>query len=129
MTATENVTDLPRRSGKPTEDIFELHKSGTVRANIDTQTYNLKRPKLGEFRGLRESFQALAEQAQANKDAETPVDQSGEIIDWLRQVFDVLADRALPESDDDLPTWFLDSTLPATLIGHWRAAPLARGGL
>lgn len=46
---------------------------------------------------------------------------------WVGEVFDLLGDRPLP-SEDERPSWFVAPQLVGTLLGHWRAAPLVRGG-
>lgn len=61
----------------------------------------------------------------------------GQNIGWARLAFDGgqhhgehvagLADKPLPDNDDDLPAWFLDAGLPAALLNHWTTAPPPRG--
>ncbi|HLF69760.1 MAG TPA: hypothetical protein VI541_02255, partial [Actinomycetota bacterium] len=46
-------------------------------------------------------------------------------IAYHRNVFEALSDRQLPESDDELPTWFASAELGRHLLVHWRNVPLA----
>ena len=49
-------------------------------------------------------------------------------IPWVREVFEQLADKPLPASEDDWPAWLAsDPALPNRIIGHWQAHPKASG--
>lgn len=153
----------PTSNGAPGQpESFQLNKDGTVRAIIGDRVHRLRRPKIGEFRRLREhqqeindelSERSLAAQQRARemndelKAAEGDADAlrrlrtedralSREIreraeqlrIDWVRHVFELLADRPLPEDPDDWESYLLDPNLPADLVTHWQTRPLRSGG-
>lgn len=49
------------------------------------------------------------------------------MVGWIRLAAERLSvDGELPP-DEELPSWFIDPRLPATLLEHWRNVPLGRG--
>lgn len=118
--------------------------------------FTMRRPTLGEFRKLREQLHTLQDEtsdaqiktADASRvileatterkyddlpEARTVVRDQTERIEeanmgWLRESFDLLADKPLPASDD-LPAWFSGAgALITEMVNHWRVRPLASGG-
>jgi hypothetical protein len=132
MTLTDS--DAPaasngRGKARSEDDSIDLLPSGKIRAGVAGVTHTLRAPTLGEFRHLRELGTELDSERQAR------VEQSGagyfedfaSVVAWLRAVFDELSDQALPDADDDLPTWFTSAELIGEMTQHWRTRPSGRG--
>lgn len=122
------------------EDKLELLPSGKIRAVADGTEYNLRLPKLGEFKELRlwlEDFQEETSKANMHnlehaldKDhvkMAVPDQQEGTRT-WVAMAFEKLSDRPLPEDVDDWPIWLAyGDGIIAEMIKHWREVPLVRG--
>lgn len=121
------------------DDTFELQPTGKIRMVFGDQEYNIRLPKLGEFKKLRvqlEEFRDSVNDARtfnaARGDEEGFVarpepDQVDGVIAWWRSVATMLGDKPLPESIDDLPVWFLGEDILKDTLEHWRTVPLVRG--
>lgn len=116
------------------DDKLHLLDSGRVRFVMDGQVFTLRRPKLGEVRGLRaklsEQRESMEADARAGKfaDALARVDADQQaLLDWVAETFKLLGDKRLPKNTDDLPPWLLNTRLPAQLIAHWQRVPLDSG--
>jgi len=127
------------------EDAFEPQPNGTVKFVIDGLAFSLRRPKIKEFRNIRENLIALGadsveeatEAAEAVEQGKLPPMLDTEaarnakedlLLDWWRLVFDTLGDseKELP-SNDDLPLWLFDSEIIPKLLNVWMRSPLVRG--
>ena len=116
-------------------DEINIQKSGEIRLIIDGENYHLRRPKVGELRELEEAVDQLAEQerderAKAKAEARTARSYTPEILAWWRSVIVLLAKKsdALPDDDDDLPSWLANPTLLGDLRVAWRTVPWGPGG-
>lgn len=135
-------------------DGAEMVKDGTVRLFVDGDTIKLRRPKVGEFRKLRERAYEVADAKLNNlRDAviEAPAQDApqaerlahtmesrkanremkaaNEVLDqeWMAEAVDMLGDKALPEARDDWPVWLGSAALATQLFEHWQSVPPARG--
>lgn len=148
---------MVEQRGPEIPDGVELNKDGTVTITTDGSRCRLRRPKLGEFRKLREllherednRLRILAEQAavettkpEKDEDAETKLAYTLEVarrgravtdamselnITWLSAAIDMLAKDSAP-AVDDWPSGMDSSEFVAALVDHWRAVPLRSGG-
>lgn len=138
------------------EDSFELLVDGRVSVVVDGEEWLLRRPKIGEFRKLRERIWETQDQkviitdrfrkeAKAKAEELAKADEMTRTIEsqrfghrltadleelneqWVREAFDLLAARPAPEAIDIWPTWLRESDFIGSLLEHWRAVPLARG--
>lgn len=49
-------------------------------------------------------------------------------ITWIREVFEQLGDKPLPDDSEDWPAWLAaDPALPNEILRHWQAHPKASG--
>lgn len=115
----------------PTADHINMRANGTIRIVLDGEDYQLRRPKLGEYRRFREWFQretddamaaledspvpdveadpaaaakASAEQLAALKELLSPKarrERESDIFGWWREVVHVLSDAEHKLPDDD----------------------------
>lgn len=141
--------------GPDVPDGIELHKDGTATLSIDNQRWRMRRPKLGEFRKIRElmhrredeRLRLIAENPaidELDKDADTEAklaytnevnerargitDAIVELnIEWLTEVFTMLCD-AEPPPPDDWPSGLEQNDTIDRLVKHWREVPLRSGG-
>lgn len=140
----------------PPDDGYSLLPDGRTRITLDSEDWLIRRPKIGEYRKLRERLWDLqdqkvtitarhrdiaAERAKELKGESEAVqaldvrkrsrDLTAELEElneqWIRETFDLLGDRPAPEAIDDWPTWLRESDFISTLVEHWRAVPLASG--
>lgn len=148
---------MAERKGPDVPDGVELHKDGTVTIFTDGERLRLRRPKLGEFRKLREllheredaHLRLLAEQA-ADRAEKPGEDASADDklaftmainarsraltdalnalnIEWVQAAMGMLAPGEVP-APDDWPSGMDSADFVAALVGHWRAVPLRSGG-
>lgn len=145
---------MPGR-GPDVPDGWELNKDGTITLTIANERHRLRRPKLGEFRDLRDALRqrdddrlrVIAKHPPADELAEGASDEeklehvlainarSRAINDavqelnvaWVKLVLDTLGAGDAPESDD-WPSGSDDSNFIEQLMAHWRAVPLRSGG-
>jgi hypothetical protein len=114
---------------------IHLLPSGKIRAVIGGTKYDLRRPKIGQFRALNEYLHeidaeekvriaAVQEQPGTNGQARS-VDSTDLLLGWMRKVFETLG-SPIDLDNDDLPVWMANPTLPVEMIRHWRELPLAR---
>jgi hypothetical protein len=99
------------------DEALVLRPNGTVRLELESGRYTLRRPTLREYRLLAEHLRDLAEEHPGS--ASAAIAQS---VDWLREAFGRLGDRPLP-GDDGLPSWVSSARIPSELVGHWQTAP------
>lgn len=136
-------------------DGLELVKNGTARLFVDGEVWRLRRPKLGEYRKLRELLEErddarialLAEMvppekmpddaSQADKAERTiairraarEIDAKVEALnrEWMAEALALLCDHDPPDPD----SWPAGMDSTETIIAlntHWRSAPLRSGG-
>lgn len=107
--------------------------------------YTLRRPKIGEYKKLRERLMELASRDEATlrawrkavAAANSTLDDDGvgaaidpspglelelSVIEWWGDVFAVLSDRPLPPGDE-VPVWLTEPTLASEVTAHWRTRP------
>lgn len=117
---------------------LDLNPNGTISLSIGGVKYRLRRALFGELRELWEAWDeaAAAHDALAprlTEDAELAVrrevreERFGIWAGWQRKVFATLADRQLPESDDELEAWLLTPALAADFLAHWQKRPKPSG--
>lgn len=131
------------------EETITYDPLGTVTVTFDGKTYQLGRPKFGQWRYFSRQLQALyddnretllrlTEEAQVEGKGQAKAqaalrEYQGQpfyesTIPWLREVFKQLGDKQLPESEDDWPTWLAaDLSVPTQIVAHWRSSPKASG--
>lgn len=142
-------------SGPEVPDGWELNKDGTIALSVDGDRLRLRRPKLGEFRMLREAVRARDDERvrilakypaleAIDKDAsdEDKRDRALELaersrsmndavealnVDWVMLALTTLADGEAPEPDD-LPSGSESAEFVMSLMDHWRSVPLRSGG-
>lgn len=125
----------------PKEDAFEPQANGTVKFVIDGNAFTLRRPKVKQFRLLRET---LIEVGGSDDDsvkavdsgklpptletAESREEKEDALLSWWRLVFDTLGDETgeLPDNDD-LPTWLFDAAIIPKLLETWLRSPQVLG--
>lgn len=119
-------------------DTVEFTDAGLLKVLIDDQTYTLRRPKIGELRALDEAWTAIGD-AQTERQRMLaglddtarkevpPHDFAPDFIAWYRQAFDLLSDTPLPESDDDLPGWFVGAEAGNEIRPKWKSVPWVAG--
>lgn len=144
------------RRGPDVPDGIELHKDGTATLSIDNDRWRMRRPKLGEFRKLRELLHSrederlrrlgefgelpaapakdapndekVAYTAAVNAQQRAITDVMQDLnIDWLEQALTMLCEREPPPADD-WPSGMAESEMVTKLVEHWRAVPLRSGG-
>lgn len=137
-------------------DGLDLRKDGTVWLHIDGELWKLRRPKLGEFRAMRESlhdrddealrlttvgvagFESLPPDASdedkaarvlAIKVRQRQLDTAVRSLNvaWMAETLTTLADHPVPGSDD-WPSGMDEADAIAQLVQHWRSVPLRSGG-
>jgi hypothetical protein len=136
-------------------DGFELVPNGTARLVIDGEVWRLRRPKLGEYRKLRELLDARdddhlrlvasvpsVDRAPEDATAEEKVDYTIAVrrrsralgdevtalnVRWLSEALTLLADRPPPPADD-WPSGMDETETISALVKHWRSVPLRSGG-
>lgn len=147
------------KQAEPEEQVPEgvdLAPDGTVLLHVDGEVYRLRRPKVGEYRKLKERRSIVQDEALANlqkaaaaepppvkdeKDTAASLERAlqqrtlqraagdaNEQLerDWFAEVADMLCDRELPPQDE-WPNWLGQADLAASLFQHWRTVPLASG--
>lgn len=147
------VGAMPSAPAPP--DGFELINNGTARLVVDGQVWRLRRPKLGEFRKLREALderddahlRIISEHRSEDKpaddaDAEEKLaftlgarargraisEQVAALnVEWLGEALRLLCDRE-PPAVDDWPAGMDESGTISALVSHWRSVPLRSGG-
>lgn len=143
-------------SGPEIPDGWELNKDGTIALTIDNERWRLRRPKLGEFRTLRDAvrdrddervrilakYPALDPLDKDKASDEDKRDRALEIaersramndaiealnVEWVLLVLVTLGDGDPPEADD-LPSGTEEAEFVMALMNHWRSVPLRSGG-
>ena len=130
---------------------IDYKTDGTIKLTFGGEVWVLARPKLKTYRLFSERLQEmrraitavntqiieLREQL-AGDDADTTAIQeqidklNGPVWEYsipiIRDLFGQVADRPLPESEDDWPVWLATSiALPADILSHWREVPKSPG--
>jgi len=124
------------------DDLLEPQPNGTVKMSLAGVAFTLRRPKIKEFRVIRETLVALgtdsiddaASAATSVKKGKLPVnlttdvDREDKLLDWWRLVFDTLSDNPddLPENDE-LPLWLFDAEVIPQLLQVWLKSPQVLG--
>ncbi len=139
----------------PVPDGIELRKDGSVRLQANGDGWRLRRPKLGEFRKLREllneanddRLRIIARMGMPDKPGnDATADEKLEYtlavsarsrqleaevlalnVAWIAEALRVLCDHDPPEPDD-WPSGMDSSDTIAELVQHWRSVPLRSGG-
>jgi hypothetical protein len=111
----------------------ELLDDGRSRLVVDSVTFTLRRPKVGELRALYEGLGevAAAEQAETQTGPAAMFGDSAQLLaGWWGTVMTMLADKPdeFPADADDLPVWLLTPGLITKLTAHWREVPYLSGG-
>ena len=123
------------------EDAFDPQPNGTIKFVMNGLPYVLKRPKIKEFRNLREmlaeiganSLEDVEEAAQAVEKGEAPPslrdeakrqEREDELLEWWQLVFTTLntSDKPIPENDD-MPMWLFDGDIIPTVLKTWLSVP------
>lgn len=141
-----------QKQPEPVDDSYELRPNGIVIVTLDSEVHSLRRPKVGEYRKMRERLWDLQDEkvaiTQRHRDeAEARAKDlkgSDEMVvtldvrkrsraltadleelneQWVREAFDVLADKPLVAGVDDWPTWLRESDFITVLVEHWRSVP------
>ncbi len=125
MTDEYDVDVSPKQPAEP--DQLVLLDTGGCRLCVDGRTWNMRLPKLGEYRKLRGSITQSAKDAATAAVAGDEFDEIQVLVDWVRTALNTLADRPFDLSEDDWPSWLIGGQFSAKLIAHWRDVPLGRG--
>jgi hypothetical protein len=123
------------------EDAFDPQPNGTIKFVIDGALHTLRRPKIKEFRNLREvladiganSIEDVEEAAAAVEKGEAPPslrdeakrqEREDELLEWWQLVFKTLNsdDKPFP-SNDELPMWLFDGEIIPTVLKTWLSVP------
>ena len=139
----DGVEVLSNGDDETPADELELLRTGRIRVRLNDDegappaTLILRRPKLGEYRHLRELYDDLAARDAEEQEAVKAAKERGErarfdstrsTAEWMLTVLDKLAgDHGL--TLDTAPTWFSSPALIPMLLAHWRSVPLARSSL
>lgn len=146
---------MVKEAGPQVPDGFELIKDGTARLVIDGEVWRLRRPKVGEFRKLRELLQerddehvrVMAQAVADTSNVETKAEedkvertlaaraQQRQValavedlnIGWVSEALRTLVMDKEPPPVDEWPSGMETLGFITTLIDHWRTVPLARG--
>lgn len=112
-----------------TTELVEFTNAGLLIVQIDEETFTLRRPKIGVLRALDEAWTAIGDLQREKAEAEEPepFDFAPMFIAWYRQMFVALADKPLPENDDDLPSWFVGAEAGNEIRPKWKSVPWAAG--
>jgi hypothetical protein len=107
---------------------WEPLDSGRCRFWIDGRPYTFRKPSFRELEDFHVAATQLSEDAPTEM---TPLEQTrwywDALLGLMRTAFQQFAEKPLPESKDALPAWIGNAGLPAKLIQHWQAIPLASG--
>ena len=130
---------------------IDYKTDGTISLTFGGEVWLLARPKLKTYRQFSERLQDMRRaitqvstqitelrERLADDDADTTTiqDQIDKLnapiweysIPIIRDIFGQVADRPLPESEDDWPVWLATNlTLPSDILGHWREVPKSPG--
>lgn len=130
-----------KKGRRMAEDKFDASNAdGRIRMTLDGTAYVLKRPKIREFRKLRETLVEISKRAGAtDEDAEaasrgkidvaTIVEREDEMLTWWAEVFGMLEEKGQPLPDpDDLPLWLLGPTIVPDVMNAWLSRPAHPGG-
>ncbi len=146
---------MTERKGPDVPDGFDLSSDGTILLHIDNERWRLRRPKLGEYRKIREWLRENEDEHRAIIAGIAVVDRPGEdatqddktayltnvtarsrdITDrteamnvaWVAKVIGMLSDKDAPDVDD-LPAGCQSGEFVGSLVEHWRSVPLRSGG-
>lgn len=105
------------------DDKFELKDDGTIVIGWDALSFTLRRPRLGEFRKLKEATKS------ENRDEDDDLMNER----WMALAFKMLSPHPLPKApknldEDERPVWLLDNAAVVhSMFAHWRSVPLGRG--
>jgi hypothetical protein len=125
-----------------------FNENGTISIQIGSDTYTLRRPTMGEMWDFFDLRQSLTDKAQAKieslakelategEDSDRALEIAEELKDrrfafrfmsepWLREAFEKLGSKPLPENLDDAPSELADPSLPSEILLFWRSVPLA----
>lgn len=135
---------------------FELHKNGTVTVFMNEERAVLRRPKVGEFRLLREKLEQAADEqgelalqidadtaeqrermtakTDSQEDRRFVIKRQRELrdvadrgyVDWMAEALQLLG-SGVAVNGDDLPQWMATSGAVTQLVKHWQAVPSPRG--
>jgi hypothetical protein len=127
MTTTDEAGMIKLPSGK-----------ATIRMD-DGHSFTLRRPKLGEYKALREHISDAPPSTEDDPDnpgQKRRVEDAEAIaiayqVEWWRLLEDpegkgrsMIVEGTLPESADDYDYWMVTGLVQVALFGHWAAAPL-----
>lgn len=113
------------------EDAFDPQLNGTVKFVIDGIAFTLRRPKIKEFRIIRESLMEMGKPEEKTDGTYSELDheeREDALLKWWNLVFETLgnAEKELPPNDD-LPLWLFDSEIIPSLMAVWMKSPQVRG--
>jgi hypothetical protein len=118
-------------------DGYDLNENGTITFEFEGITRVLKRPTLGQYRGVIDALGTLRDDVVAAQKEGTdlkPGQQLDLLIVWLDHVLVTLAGEGLPRTadgvfdEDRIPAWLLSGTVVTDVIGHWQTVPSRHGG-
>lgn len=114
-------------------DKIRLNDDGTITLPWEGVEVTLRRPGLGAFKALRLAAAEMTTRVNEAVDEQEDAEDVAEtlILDWWRLCFARLgpADFVVPDDLDAWPVWAVyGQGVVASMIGHWRAVPLDRGG-
>lgn len=129
------------------EDKVELHENGGATLAFDGRTIRLRRPRIGEWRKLRQSLWDLQDEETRLRAGLSAAPKSDEpearaewrsglrsvndqiedqVCAWVCECVDVLGDGELPDQAE-LPGWFTNPGLVAELSRHFTRLPNLNG--
>jgi hypothetical protein len=142
---------------QPVPDGLELRPDGRILMVTDKHRYQLKRPKYGELKTLRDLIAVMDDEAlMVVADYQERVEELGDApetarakadhdikagalsrerrdaleqirVDGMRKVTDMLSDKKLPKDSAQWETWMFDPRTFSAMLMHWQTVPLARG--
>lgn len=125
------------------DDAFDAsQKDGRIRFTMDGTDYVLRRPKIKEFRTIREQLMDLAKKAgatdeeaeavakgkTADVDRDLWTEREDELLSWYAEVFAMLEEKAQPlPGVEDAPTWLLGRGIMTEMMQAWLNRPAPPG--
>lgn len=112
---------------------------GRVKMTLNDVRYVLRRPKIKEFRAIREQLIEIAKAAGATDDeaedmargridAAAIVEREDELFAWWAFVFATLEEKGQPFPEvDDLPVWIIGAEIVPAMMGTWLNRPAVPG--
>lgn len=111
-----------------------LLSNGHVELCLDEgNTVVWRRPKLGEYKMLRERITAAgqlvkADDGKVKTDDETEEKAYNSMIEFMQYAHDMLAvSGELPEDAEDWDIWLVMGQTQSVMFQHWQTVPLVRG--